>query len=140
MTERAQSAVPSQAGDSGLSGAVPEANGSEQVATPDSAALEGPPLCFGFDPASRRMKIDGELDFANASVLAGVMATLFRPHLDSVIVDIHDVEFADAATQTLFLASCKTLHEADVALLIDGATPTARQACHAAGLDALLAE
>jgi anti-anti-sigma factor len=117
MTERAQSGVHSE-----------------------PAAAKGPSLSFGFDPAARRITVRGELDFANGAVLAGSISTLHGRNPGTVTVDVHGLEFTDAATFTLFLASCKALDAEGVPVLIDGATPTARRACQAAGLEALLAK
>jgi anti-anti-sigma factor len=114
---------------------------SSQSAVPAHYAEDdGPPLCFGFDPASRRVTVDGELDFANGAALAGAIAGLYDRDPGRVTVDVHDLEFSDAASLTLFLASCKALHLGGMPLRIEGASPTARSACHAAGLDALLTE
>jgi anti-anti-sigma factor len=106
----------------------------------EPAAPEGPPLSFGFDPRSRRMTVHGELDFASGPILVRAIATLYGRSPGTVTIDIHGLEFTDAASLTLFLASCKALHAEGVPLLIEGATLTARRACNAAGLEALLAK
>jgi anti-anti-sigma factor len=85
------------------------------------------------------MTLNGELDFDNATGLAAAIEAIHGRDPGPITVDVHDVQFTDAATLTLFLASCKALHGEGVPILIDGASPSARRACHAAGLDALLA-
>jgi anti-anti-sigma factor len=106
---------------------------------PDAAAPQSPPLRFGFDPGSRRLTFTGELDFANGTVLSAAIGAIHGRDPGRITVDIHQLQFTDAATLTLFLASCKALLADGVPILIEGASPLARRACHAAGLDALLA-
>jgi len=85
------------------------------------------------------MTVNGILDFAHGAVLAAAIAAIHGRDPGRVTLDVHDLQFTDAASMTLFLASCKALRGEGVPLLIDGATPAARRACHAAGLDVLLA-
>lgn len=106
---------------------------------PHLAAPQGPPLRLSFDPKSRCMTLNGELDFDNATGLAAAIEAIHGRDPGRITVDVHDLQFTDAASLTLFLASCKAMHAEGVPILIDGASPSARRACHAAGLDALLA-
>jgi anti-anti-sigma factor len=85
------------------------------------------------------MTVRGELDFANTAVLADVTTTLLERDPGGLIVDISKLRFADAASMTLFLASCDSLAGQAIPVRIVGATLTVRRACHAAGLGALLA-
>jgi anti-anti-sigma factor len=110
-----------------------ESGGPVQAAPPSS-----PPLRLSFNPSTRRISLDGELDFANGAVLGSAIAAIHGRDPGPVTVDIHDLQFTDAASVTLFLASCKALSGENVPILIDGASPSVRRACHAAGLDALL--
>jgi anti-anti-sigma factor len=100
---------------------------------------DGPPLRFRFDPSTRRLTLTGELDFDNGAVLAAAIGAIHGRDPGPITVDLHDMQFTDAASVTLFLASCKALNGQGVPILIAGATPSARRACHMAGLDALLA-
>jgi anti-anti-sigma factor len=102
----------------------------------DSAGAIGPEFRFGFDPASRRMTVAGELDAANADVLADVMATVLERDPGSVIIDISELDFVDAVSKTSFLASCVTMNFAAMSLSIVGASPKTLRACQALGLDA----
>lgn len=94
---------------------------------------------FGFDSASRCMTVRGELDFANGSVLADVMKALLQAQPGRITIDIEELVFTDAASMTLFLASCTAFQAEATSLQIVGATPTVHSASQAAGLDARLA-
>jgi anti-anti-sigma factor len=106
-----------------------------------TAAIDEGALRISYDAERRRMTVRGALDFANSGALADAMQTLLTRDSDSasgnVVIDVADLQIADAASLTLFLSSCTALRDTGVQLLIAGATPTARQACHAAGLDVL---
>lgn len=104
----------------------------------DAAEAVGPALRFGFDPASRCMTVAGELGFANADALADVMAAVLGRDPGSIVIDISELDFVDAASKTSFLASCIAISSAATSLSIVGASPTTRGACHALGLDARL--
>lgn len=86
------------------------------------------------------MTVRGDIDFANSAALVDAMTALLDRDLGTIIVDIRHLKVADAASLTLFLASCKALRDGGVQLRIVGATRTARRAGRAAGLDALLAD
>jgi anti-anti-sigma factor len=103
-----------------------------------AADPHGPALRFSFDPGTRCMTLYGELDFTNAAVLASAIAAIHGRDPGHIRLDIHELRFTDAASVTLFLASCKALGGEDVPVLIDGATSSVRRACDAAGLGALL--
>jgi anti-anti-sigma factor len=103
-----------------------------------AAGAHTPPLRFSFDPSTRRVTLNGELDFANGAVLASTIAAIHGRDPGPITVDLHDLQFTDAASVTLFLASCKALGAEGVPILIDGATPSTRRACIAAGLGELL--
>lgn len=118
----------------------PGVDGHVDAVLPDGAAPAGPALQFGFDAERRRMTVTGDIDFANSAALADAMTTLLDRDLGTIIVDVRHLKVADASSLTLFLASCKALRDSGVQLRIVGATPTARRASHAAGLDALLAD
>lgn len=115
-------------------------NGRMDVVTPDDEAPPGPALQFGFDAGRRRMTVHGDIDFANGAALADAMVTLFDRDLGTIVVDVGQLNFADAASLSLFLASCNALCDEGVQLRVVGATPIARRAFDAAGLDALLAD
>jgi anti-anti-sigma factor len=102
-----------------------------------TAAIDEGALRISYDAERRRMTVRGALDFANSGALADAMQTLLNSASGNVVIDVADLQIADAASLTLFLSSCTALRDTGVQLLIAGATPTARQACHAAGLDVL---
>lgn len=86
------------------------------------------------------MSVTGEIDFVNSAAMADVMATLLERDPGEVVVDVHDLHFADAASLTVFLASCRALRGGGSPVFIAGASADARRACHAAGLGALLVD
>lgn len=98
----------------------------------------GSGLRFGFDPASRRMTVAGDLDAPHADVLADVIAAVLERHPGSVVIDISELEFVEAASKTSFLASCIAINSAVTSLSIVGAAPETLRACQALGLDARL--
>jgi anti-anti-sigma factor len=134
-TERTRSADPSR--DAAPRG-MPGTNEQPRLAGQDQATTS--PLRFGFDPATGRMTVRGELDFPSSAALADAMAILLEGDPGGAVVDVRDLRFADAASLTLFLASCSELRRAGLPLVISGAAPDARRACEAAGLRALLAD
>jgi anti-anti-sigma factor len=108
---------------------------SEEVEGQDTVEAVGPGLRFGFDPASRRMTVAGELDSANADVLAELMATVLERDPGRVIMEISELDFVAAASRTSFLASCITINSAATSLTIVGASAATLRAGQALGLD-----
>jgi anti-anti-sigma factor len=110
-----------------------------EMVDPSDPSAPDRAFTFGFDSATRRVTVRGELDFANCSVLADVIKTLLQANPGRMTIDIEKLVFTDAASMTLFLASCTALSTEATSLRIVGATPTVHSACQAAGLDASLA-
>jgi anti-anti-sigma regulatory factor len=108
---------------------------SEEVKGQDTVEAVGPGLRFGFDSASRRMTVAGELDSANADVLAELMATVLERDPGSVIMEISELDFAALASKTSFLASCIAMNSVATSLTIVGASAATLSACQALGLD-----
>jgi anti-anti-sigma factor len=117
---------------------VDPVSSSEGAEGQDAAEAVAPGLRFGFDPASRRMTVAGELDSANADVLADVMAAVLERDPGSIIIDISELGFVDRASKTSLLASCIAMNSAGTSLSIVGASPATLRACEALGLDARL--
>jgi anti-anti-sigma factor len=109
---------------------------SEYVERQDTAEAVGPRLSFGFDPASRRITVTGELDSPNADVLADVMSAVLERDPGSIVIDISELDFVDTASKTSFLASCITTNSAATSLSIVGAPPDTLRAFQVLGLDA----
>jgi anti-anti-sigma regulatory factor len=109
---------------------------SEDVVGQDNADALGPALRFGWDPATRRMTVAGELDSANADVLADVMVAVLERDPGDLTIDISELDFVDTPSKTSFLASCVVLGSAATSSSIIGASETTLRACHVLGLDA----
>ena len=92
------------------------------------------------DAATWLVTVSGELDLATAPRLEAIFEALEPAPSDRVVVDLAAVTFLDSSGIRALVRAKRRLDDLRAALVVDGASPSARQVLEIAGVLDLLSD